>query len=338
MTDKRNTAIFINGGAGRVLASIPALEKFAEENPEDNFIIVCEGGTDFYKGHPILHAKAYDHWHKNLFQDKLKDMNLLTPEPYRVFEYYNQQCSISEAYDIQINNKGLRKVKKPILKLSREELLFGKKLIDEVKEKTKKDKVVVFQPFGRAVQHEGGVITDWSGRSFEAENSVNIVKKLSKKYAVIHMAEFGIDFSKHGIKDAVASPMGADLRHWSGIIANADYFLGCDSVGQHIAHALDKKATVVIGSTFTVNVSYPDNKDIDILDMGEGARVYSPIRVTTDEYADRINDGIMAMNDKVENVIIESVSNGIRGKKKVGSQYNSTSESALPTTSAPLTV
>ena len=95
MTDKRNTAIFINGGAGRVLASIPALEKFAEENPDDNFIIVCEGGTDFYKGHPVLHAKAYDHWHKNLFQDKLKDMNLITPEPYRAWEYYNQQCSIA---------------------------------------------------------------------------------------------------------------------------------------------------------------------------------------------------------------------------------------------------
>ena len=31
-TDKRNSAIFINGGAGRVIASIPALEKFQEEN------------------------------------------------------------------------------------------------------------------------------------------------------------------------------------------------------------------------------------------------------------------------------------------------------------------
>ena len=28
----RNTAIFINGGAGRVVCSIPALEKFHEEN------------------------------------------------------------------------------------------------------------------------------------------------------------------------------------------------------------------------------------------------------------------------------------------------------------------
>ena len=50
-TDKRNSAIFINGGAGRVIASIPALEKFQEENPDDDFVIVCEGGTDFFKGH-----------------------------------------------------------------------------------------------------------------------------------------------------------------------------------------------------------------------------------------------------------------------------------------------
>ena len=89
----RHTAFFINGGAGRVVCSIPALEKFAEENPDNNFIIVCEGGTDFYKGHPLLHAKAYDVWHKNLFEDKLKDMQLESPEPYRVWEYYNQQAN-----------------------------------------------------------------------------------------------------------------------------------------------------------------------------------------------------------------------------------------------------
>ena len=74
MSNNRNTAIFINGGAGRVIASIPALELFATENPDDDFIIVCEGGTDFYKGHPVLHAKAYDNWHKNLFQEKLINM------------------------------------------------------------------------------------------------------------------------------------------------------------------------------------------------------------------------------------------------------------------------
>ena len=135
------------------------------------------------------------------------------------------------------------------------------------------------------------------------------------------MAEFGIDFSKHKVKEAVASPMGADLRHWAGIIANADYFLGCDSSGQHMVHALDKKCTVVIGSTFPVNVSYPGDENFDILDMGAGARTYSPIRVTHDEFSDRTNDGVMAMNDKVEDIIVESVTNGLKGGPKLGPKY-----------------
>ena len=42
------------------------------------------------------------------------------------------------------------------------------------------------------------------------------------------MAEFGIDFNKHEAQEPVANPVGASLRHWAGIIASADYFLGCD--------------------------------------------------------------------------------------------------------------
>ena len=154
MTEKRNTAIFINGGAGRTISSIPALEKFKEENPDDDFVIVCEGGTDFYKGHPDLFNRTYDVWHKNLFQDKLKDRNLLTPEPYRVWEYYNQKCSLGQAYDIAINDKGIRDLPRANLKLSKEEMLLARKMITEVKEKTGKDKIVVFQPFGRGAQPE----------------------------------------------------------------------------------------------------------------------------------------------------------------------------------------
>ena len=41
--------------------------------------------------------------------------------------------------------------------------------------------------------------------------------------------------------------------------------------------------------------------------MGEGARIYDPIRVTFDEVTHRHNDGIMAMNSKIEDVIVESV-------------------------------
>lgn len=311
----RNKAFFINGGAGRVVCSIPALEKFAEENPENDFIIVCEGGTDFYKGHPLLHSKAYDVWHKNLFEEKLKHMQLESPEPYRVWEYYNQQANLSQAYDIAINNKGIRDLSKPTIKLSKQELIVGSRVIKDVKEKTKKDKAIVIQPFGRGIFEQNGVITDFSGRSFEPANLINIVNQLSKHYAVLFMGEVAIEFKKHGVTEPIAIPQGLDLRSWASIISQADYFLGCDSVGQHLSYSFNIPSTVVIGSTFKENVSYPNEKTFDILDMGEGARIYSPIRITQDEYSDRVNEGVMAMNDKIEEVVVNSVKKALSSSK-----------------------
>lgn len=307
----RSKAFFINGGAGRVICAIPALEKYQEESGDKDFLIVCEGGTDFFKGHPTLYPRTYDNWHKNLFEDRLIHMDIESPEPYRVWEYYNQQCNLTQAFDIAINKKGIRELPKPNLKLSIEEVLTGKNIVKEVKEKTKKEQVIVFQPFGRGVIMQDDMISDPSGRSFEANSVINLVKNLQKTYAVIFMAEFGVDFAKHGCTSPVAAPQNASVRHWAGIINEADYFLGCDSVGQHIAYTLDKPATVVVGSTFKENISYPDYEKFDILDMGDGRRRYSPIRITVDEVADRTNEGIMVMNDKIEEVITESVLKGI---------------------------
>ena len=312
----RNKAFFINGGAGRVVCSIPALEKFYEENPDNDFLIVCEGGTDFYKGHPVLHAKAYDFWHKNLFEDKLKDMELISPEPYRVWEYYNQKCNLSQAYDIAINNKGVRDLPKPNIRLSKQEKLSAAQVVREVKQKTGKDKAIVFQPFGRGVVNDNGMITDFSGRSFEPDTVINLIKELSKDYSIIFMGEIAIEFNKHGVTQPVAIPQGIDLRTWTAIISQSDHFLGCDSVGQHLAYSLNIPATVVVGSTFKENVSYPNCEYFNVLDMGEGARIYSPIRITQDEYTDRMNEGIMAMNDKIEKVIVDTIKDSLSDKKK----------------------
>lgn len=312
---ERNTAFFINGGAGRVVSSIPALELYHKENPDDDFIIVCEGGMDFYKGHPILHERAYDVWHKNLFEEKLMQRNIVSPEPYRIWEYYNQKCSISQAYDIEINKQGIRDLPKPTIKYSKEELVFAQKLLKEIKEKTKKDKTIVFQPFGRGIVNHEGLLVDTSGRSFESEDVISIVKKLCKKYSIIFMSEIGIDFSSHGTTEPIAAPQGMNLRQWGALILLSDYFLGCDSVGQHLAYAGKTRSSVVLGSTYDVNVSYPKCDYFEMLDMGDGARVYSPIRITVDEYRDRVNEGIMQMNDKIIDVICKSVDKNINKGK-----------------------
>lgn len=311
--EQRSKAFFLNGGAGRMICAIPAFEKYEQESGDKDFIIVCEGGTDVFKGHPTLDARTYDVWHKNLFQDKIKDRDIISPEPYRIWEYYNQKCSIAQAFDIEINNKGIRDLPKPTVILSKEELLAGRQLIADVKKRIKKPKVVVFQPFGRGIQVVDDSLVDSTSRSVEFKDVKSIIRRLQEKdYAVILMSEFKIDFTDEKFKDEIAMPENVTIRQWAAIIKYADHFLGCDSLGQHLAYAVDKQATVVFGSTYPINVSYPDAKSFTILDMGEDTREYAPIRITMDERIDRKHQSLMTMTPEIVNYIVDAV----QGKHK----------------------
>jgi hypothetical protein len=310
----RSKAFFINGGAGRVICSIPAFEKYAETH--DDFIIVCEGGTDFYKGHPTLSEKVYDNWHKGLFDKEIKHRDCVTPEPYREWHYYNQKASLAQAFDIIINELDEpRELPKPTIVLSKAEVVQGFNIVEEIKAGTGKDKVLVVQPFGRSVEQVGqDFIIDTSSRSFSVNNIVSIINELKKDYAIIIMSEvhFPLEENEEKSKYRVARPQISDMRVWAGIINAADHLLGCDSMGQHIARALDKTATVVTGSTYPINISYPDHKDFDIVDIGEGKRVYSPIRIAIDEVKDRLNDEAMEMTQDQIKKVLDSV------KKRMG--------------------
>lgn len=311
--EQRSKAFFLNGGAGRMLCSIPAFEKYEQESGDKDFIIICEGGTDVFKGHPTLDGRTYDVWHKHLFLEKIKDRDIVSPEPYRIWEYYNQKCSIAQAFDIEINKKGIRALPKPTLILSKDELLTGRKLIGDVKKQLKKSKIVVFQPFGRGIQVVDDSLVDSTSRSIEFKDTKALIKKLQEKeFGVILMSEFKIDFTDEKFKDEIAMPENVSMRQWAAIIKYADHFLGCDSLGQHLAYCVDKPSTVLFGSTYPINVSYPDCKTFTILDMGEETREYSPIRITMDERIDRKHEPIMTMTPEIQNYIIEAV----QGKHK----------------------
>jgi hypothetical protein len=288
--EQRSKAFFLNGGAGRMLCSIPAFELYEKESGDKDFIIICEGGTDVFKGHPTLDGRTYDVWHKNLFAEKIKNRDIVSPEPYRIWEYYNQQCSIAQAFDIEINKKGIRSLPKPTLVLSKDELLTGRKLIGDVKKQLKKSKIVVFQPFGRGIQVVDDSLVDPTSR----------------------MSEFKIDFTDEKFKDEIAMPENVSMRQWAAIIKYADHFLGCDSLGQHLAYCVDKPSTVLFGSTYPINVSYPDSKLFTVLDMGEETREYSPIRITMDERVDRKHEAIMTMTPEIQTYVVEAV----QGKHK----------------------
>ena len=304
-------AVFINGGAGRVLCSIPALEYY-KQNIDQDVVIVAEAWTELFLASPIIRNNVYPVGHKGLFEDKLKDKEIISPEPYRLNAYFNQKVNLVQAFDMLIND--LQEIPKPKsfnLDINKVDQLYGYNTVNQIKSQLGKAKAVVFQPFGSGVQRDGDIIIDPSGRSFEVRDIVKIVDELSKHYAVILMTDIDIPV---GRQMHAAIPK-ANILQWMGIIHASDYFLGCDSMGQHYANALSKPATVVIGGTFPENISYPDNKDFVIIDNGKDKRIYSPIRITMDLVADRVNESLMVLDDKTIDKIVKSITDKL-GKTK----------------------
>ena len=186
------------------------------------------------------------------------------------------------------------------------EVISGYNIVEEVKSVTKKDKVIVVQPFGRSIEKVGEFMADATSRSMSLVGVCDIINQLKKDYAVIIMSEyhFPLEEKEDSAKHQVARPQISDMRVWSAVIEVADHFLGCDSMGQHIARALNKTATVVVGSTYPENISYPGHKDFDIIDAGNGRREYAPIRITMDETVDRFNDEAMELSkDQIKEIV-----------------------------------
>ena len=316
-------AFFINGGSGRVLCSMPALEKYAEK--DDDFIIVAESWGELYFLNEKLRDKVYQMVHKGLFETMLTDRKIISPEPYRVNQYFNQKCNLIQAFDIEINEVDEVRDPGPIkLSLSKEEQITGYNIVAEVKQNLGKDKTVVFQPFGQGSKKEGQFIFDPTGRSFEVSNVIQVIEELRKNYSVILMTEIEIP-GWEGL--GVACPTGMDLNKWAGVINAADYFVGCDSVGQHLAHAMGKPATVVVGSTYPENISYPKNKKFTIIDNAKDKRRYSPIRLTFDIFTERNNEALMCIGNDVVKKIAKSI------KDKIG--VSTTNNKTMGLTSPP---
>lgn len=304
-------AFFVNGGAGRVLCSIPALEHY-RDTVDPDLMIISEGWAELFFP-TTLRQHVYPSGHKGLYQ-LLKDRDLISLEPYRLNAYFNQRVNLIQAFDMLINHVDENTPSKPIkLDLSKNDQVFGHNLVNGVKQQLGKEKTIVFQPFGSSIMMEGNFVWDPSGRSFELRDVFKIVEELSKDYAVILMTNLKIPTDK---PMGAAIPDNASLLQWMGIINSADYFLGCDSVGQHMAHALDKPATVVVGSTFPENISYPFNKKFTIVDNAKDTRTYSPIRITADPAIDLDNEDDMVLTEDSYGKIIKSIKDVLGNQEK----------------------
>ena len=98
------TIIWIDGGIGRAISSIPALLKYNQNHLNEEWYIVIPGWDFVMWGFPELQERTFNPDTKGSFDLFWKADKVITAEPYRVPAYYRNEISMREAFDVVINN------------------------------------------------------------------------------------------------------------------------------------------------------------------------------------------------------------------------------------------
>ena len=314
------TIITLDGGLGRIITAIPALLKYSQNHQDEEWYIMIPGWDFITWGIPELQERTFNPDARGSFDLFWKADQVLSPEPYRVPAYYRNEISLREAFDVEINGSTDHSDLPPMqLNISFQEKRIAYEIIEKAKSQHKKSKTIVLQPYGStATPHASGIFDD-SLRSIPEPMLNYFVKELSKDYNLIFMGakEF------YNLKTYKPDP-DPNLREWSAIIGAADYFVGCDSCGQHICKALNKKASVMIAGTHRMNVTYegfhiierdvefyPDSMRISGFQAHMSSRLNEPrIDFTQKEIESAYQDIIRNIEgDKKPQIIIEKPKN-----------------------------
>ena len=246
------TIIWVDGGIGRVITSIPALLKYSKNHPDEEWYITIPGWDFITWGFPELQERTFNPDARGSFDLFWKADKVITAEPYRVPAYYRNEISLREAFDVCINDSTDHSdLPSMQFKLSLPEKRRALEVIEEAKQAHKKKKTIVIQPYGSTASQHPFQIFDDSLRSMPKPMLDYFISNLSKDYNLIYMG------AKEMHDTRMYRPeLGANLREWAAVIEAADYFIGCDSCGQHMRKCFNKKASVMIAGTHRVNVTY----------------------------------------------------------------------------------
>jgi hypothetical protein len=305
------TIISLDGGLGRIITAIPALLKYHKNHLDEEWYVTIPGWDFITWGIPELQERTFNPDARGSFDLYWKADQVISPEPYRLPAYYRNEISLREAFDVEINDSTDHSDLPPMqLNLSFAEKRKAYEIIEQAKSVHKKSKTIVLQPYGStATPHPAGIFDD-SLRSIPKPMLDYFVDNLSKNYNLIFFGakEF------HDIRTFKPDP-DPNLREWAAIIGAADYFIGCDSCGQHMCNALNKKASVVIVGTHRINVTYDGFHIIerDVPFYPDAMRISG----FQSHMSSRLNEPRIEFTQKEIEIAYQEIVEKIEGKKKV---------------------
>ncbi len=279
--------INIDGGIGRIITALPALLKYHQNHLNEEWYVSIMGWDYIPLGIPQLQERSFNPDTKCVWENIfLKADEIVSPEPYRLPNFYKGKISLAEAFDEIINETEEHDdLNYETLNLSHSEIRKGQEIIYRAYELQGKEKTIVINPYGSTAQVCPVGVYDDSLRSLPENMFIQLCELLAEDYNIIYM---GYSHLLPEDNKVVYVPQpDLHMRDWMGVIAQVDYFVGCDTVGQHIARATGTKGCVIMGGTDAINMSYPNYFRI----IQRKQPVYSPMRISSLQcnFAERLN-------------------------------------------------
>lgn len=235
--------IQIDGGIGRVLCSTGALETLAEQHE----VVVITTWPDVFLHNPKI-FKIYGMNREYIWDDVIRHGDFMYPEPYFKKEYYNQQCHLSQAFNTIIN--GIDKFHFPNIYLTPQETQWGIGFIKNIKSQFVGKTIIAFQPFGAMASNHDGIVADNTHRSLTME-AVRYIADNLKDVILVNCSHIPIDHRN-------VWQANFTLRELFAVVSACDHVLTIDSVLSHIGAAFQKTGILLLGSTYSSNVGYPN--------------------------------------------------------------------------------
>jgi hypothetical protein len=244
-TEKTETlkpyVVQIDGGIGRVICSIPAIEKLSKSKK----VIVITSHPEVFWHNPYVY-KVYGLGREYLWDDVIKHGEYLYPEPYFNYKYYNQEHHLIQSFDMLLNG-GSGKFYTPKLYLTKEELSWATDFIQARRKDSGKQYVAMFQCTGSSAKLVDGNIEDTTNRSLP----INIIKSIVLNSDCVYINASNISFDMDNIWN-----QNFTLRELFALTACSDFIVGVDSYLMHVGAAFNKVGMVFFGGTYPQNLGY----------------------------------------------------------------------------------
>lgn len=288
--------INIDGGIGRVITALPALLKYHQNHPDEEWYVSIMGWDYVPLGILELQERTFNPDTKGTWENYfMKADDVISPEPYRLPNFYKGKISLAEAFDEIINEtEDHGDLIYETLSLSQSEIRKGQEVIYKAYESQKKEKTIVVNPYGSTAQTSPLGVYDDSLRSLPEDMFDQLCEFLAEDYNIIYMGYRHLLPMEN--KFVYVPEHDLHIREWMGVISQVDYLIGCDSVGQHIARATGTQGCVIMGGTDSINMSYPDYFRI----IERKKPVYSPMRISgfQSNLAERLNKECIEYKDE----------------------------------------